>query len=247
MLSQEQKAFLIENYSQLGPKKIGELFNCPMKYISKIALSLGAHRGVAAGNIARKRPWDFTGWSYDLGYICGVYLGDGNCFRSHGHGDYFRLSVIDYDFCLNTLIKFKTLTGKEGSIKQHKDKWTFTFCNTDFVDWLVATFGLAKNKTILYLPSLTVNMGMLEGFIDSEGTITKCSIKLCMNGDLKPVESICQELLIKRRATHGGITNENWEGPNFKGYAIATKEYVRVGLGTYIKRKALYGIPYKGI
>lgn len=107
-------------------------------------------------------------------------------------------------------------------------------------------FGGPNEKRIRLLPNLETNKGMLEGLFDSEGTVTKYVFRLRMSGNLQPIQIVCKQLGIQHGPLHKGVCDEDWQStPNFHGYSISNKEYTRVGLGTYIKRKAINGITYK--
>jgi intein-encoded DNA endonuclease-like protein len=255
-------AFLIENYTNLGPTKIGNDLGRPMKLVSKKALQLGLARGIAAGNASRRNAWAFTGWSYDLGYTTGVYLGDGNVWQS-GRGDYFRLSVVDNDFALATKNKLESATGYEAYLsstpkanERCQDQVTVTLSNTDFAAWLVQEFGPAKRKQMKVLPTLEACRGLVEGFADSEGSFNNQTISIRAYMDLKPLATMLHMLGVNRLNNNGKpigkpriTVNQNTYSANLDHYLnginISPKEWLAGGLGTYIKRKAI-GIPYLG-
>lgn len=250
-LTQDELLYIRNNYSDLGPTIIAKKLNKSMKYISKKAMQLGLYRGVANSNTARRNKWSFNNhWSYNLGYICGVYLGDGNV---NTNTDYFRLSVIDKDFAKATQFKLQNIVPFKSNIKLNKNKkqWRLDLCNTDFANWLVKEFGSANNKIIKLLPTLEANMGMLEGLMDSEGTHNQTyTLCLRMCADLILLETICNQLGIQRGPQHKGVRLQKWQhkskqGMDMYAYSISIKEWTRVGLGTYIKRKAKNGVIYK--
>lgn len=249
----EEEQMLIRDYATLGPTILACRLNRDSKAISLKARKMGLSRGITAGAQLRKRPWHFEEWSYELGYVVGVYLGDGNIYVKPEGGGYFRLSVVDRDFCEAVQKKLLVLTGIAGSIKPipskvptWSDKWVYTLCNKDFVAWLRDSFGGANEKRLVNLPSLEANKGMLEGLADSEGTVSRYSIDIRMKGDLSVLADICDSLGIKRGHRHVGVRDEQWYGdPSFRGYTISIAEFTRVGLGLHITRKAINGIQYK--
>ena len=190
-------------------------------------------------------------WSYDLGFIAGVYLGDGNISFGGRPGGSFNLSSIDKDFVEATRQKIKKVTNYSCNLRWNKIKkqWMLSFCNRDFVEWLAINFGIAGKKKIKVLPTIEANKGLLEGIMDSEGTSNRYSMKIRMYSNLASIVSICNLLGIRRGPQHKGISNENWfsdkSSKNMEGYSISIKEWTKVGLGTYIKRKAKHGINYK--
>ena len=243
----EELDLIYQNYSSEGPKWLGERLGLSLKTVSKKARRMGLYRGQVAANQKRKHSWQFKEWSYDLGYIVGVYLGDGNVWQVENSTSYFRLSVIDKDFCEATQDKIYKEIGVLGSIRPRKNnQYCLTICNVDFCSWLVKNFGPAKHKRIRLLPILEANKGMIEGLIDSEGSISKSSISLRMDGNLAIVQEICNQLHIQPGRGHKGVRQELWQSPTFQGYSISIKEYTKAGLGTYIKRKAINGLCYKG-
>lgn len=244
--SKEEIKILLDQYESNGPKSLESLLNRSMKSISKKAISLGLKRGIAAGNISRKNNWVFTEWSYDLGYIVGTYLGDGNIWTQENQVSYFRLTVIDKDFCEAIQSKIKTITGHSSSLKwiESRDIWCLTFANKDFVDWLRNNFGGAKEKRIQLLPCKEANKGMIEGLFDSEGTVSKYTFCCRMSGNLKPIQYIIyKELGIEKGPLNKGghMLSHN----DLFSISISNKEYTKAELGTYIKRKAKNGIRYK--
>lgn len=259
-LTSSQLSFLKNNYSKLGPKAIAIRFAERPAYISKVARKLGLYRGIAAGNTSRKNIWIFNDkWTYDIGYLIGVYLGDGTVYVKDNRAQYFRLTVIDKDWTQSVQSKIKDLTGMDTSIVKRKKRkattkpqYCMTFANKDFASWLIGEFGCANNKIIRVLPTKEANKGMLEGLMDSEGTHCKgYTLSLRMCSDLEPIQSICDDLGIIRGPQHRGIRIQNWHKKSSKqqvpmyAYSISIKEWTRVGLGTYIKRKAKHGVLYK--
>jgi hypothetical protein len=208
-------------------------------------------QGVAASNRERRNKWEFKNWSYDLGYLVGVYLGDGNVYLVENQTGYFRLSSIDKDFCSAVQKKILSLTGYNSSIHWYESRrqWVLSFCNSDFARWLVKTFGRAKKKRIKTLPSLEANKGLIEGIFDSESTVIKYTTIVRMKGNLDPIRKVLKEqfkirigdknISMKSRAC--SIIN----GDRLDRISISCKEYTRMGLGSYIKRKAINGILYK--
>ena len=86
--------------------------------------------------------------------------------------------------------------------------------------------------------------------MDSEGTNQKYNLCIRMCSYLQPVVDICNQLKIQPGRNHKGIRLQKWHpksraGINLYGFSISIKEWTRVGLGTYIKRKAKNGIVYK--
>lgn len=245
--SKQELELIIQNYSNKGPTWLSSQLGISMKTISKKARRMGLYRGQAKANKDRANSWQFTEWSYDLGYIIGVYLGDGNIYQVPNQTSYFRLSVVDKDFCEATNYKIKKVTGFEGNInfESSKQQWVLNFCNKDFCNWLIDNFGPAKYKQIKMLPTLEANKGMIEGLFDSEGTIDKTIFNLRISGDLSFLPIVCQQLNIIHGPLHKGIRKEKWQSDNFFGYSISIKEYTKAGLGTYIKRKAINGLVYK--
>jgi hypothetical protein len=249
----EEEAILIRDYAKLGPRILADRLGRQSQAVSLKARKMGLYRGVEAGNVSRKRSWRFNEWSYDLGYIVGVYLGDGNLHIKPEGGGYFRLNVVDRDFCEATQSKLYALVGVLGSIKPiastrptWSDKWVYTLCNKDFVTWLRDSFGGPGDKCLAVLPDPEANKGMLEGLVDSEGTVGRYSIEIRMKGNLSVLASICDQLGIQRGQRHTGVRDENWYGDSaFKGFAISIAEFTRVGLGTHILRKAINGMRYK--
>ena len=248
--TKEEEKILFESYAIVGPKKLGESLNRTMTSVVSRASKLGLRRGVAASNHDRRNIWKFTEWSYDLGYIVGVYLGDGNI-HINQHCGYFRLGVIDKDFCEATISKLKKITGYNSSLKQYPPKppgkypqWLLTFSNRDFVRWLEKNFGGPKKKRISVLPTLEANKGMVEGLFDSEGTVLQYSSTIRMQDPMSPLKWILFEQLGIVRGFHnkGG---HKLKYHNLYSLSVSNKEYTRVGLGTYIKRKAKHGIVYK--
>lgn len=245
--TKEEVDLLVSRYSSDGPVVLGRQLDRTMQSVCKKARKLGLSRGVSAGNNARKNSWEFSGWSYDLGYIVGVYLGDGNIYKGRTSRDavYFRHASIDKEFCEATKDKIEQITGYSGSIKwvEQKKQYVFTFANRDFVEWLGQNFGWANNKRIQVLPSLEANKGMLEGLTDSEGTISKYTTIIRMKDNLYPIETICNMLgIAKGRMSKG---NHLQKSTGLFMYSISNKEYTQVGLRTYIKRKAKNGILLK--
>lgn len=246
--SDNELSFIQENYMSKGPKWISEQLNLCIKSVSKKARRMGLYRGIAAGNIARKNIWSFQEWSYDLGYLVGVYLGDGNIWQKNHVTSYYRLSVIDKDFCEAVQKKILKVTNYKSyiSFQTSRQQWVLNFSNKDFCDWMITNFGPAKAKRISSLPTLEANKGMTEGLFDSEGTVDRYIFQIRMHGDLSYLPLFCKQLGIQHGPLHKGIRDESWQDEQFHGYSISNKEYAKVGLGTYIKRKAINGIPYKG-
>jgi len=243
----EEEQILIESYSMIGPKVLAEQLNRNLKSVSKKAIKLGLSRGIAQGNSSRKNTWKFTNWSYDLGYIVGVYLGDGNIYTTKRNSSYFRLSVIDKDFCEAVQTKLKKLTGYSSSLKFNKERkqWTLTFCNRDFVEWIRINFGGANNKRQKVLPLKEANKGMIEGIFDSEGTVIRYSFIIRMQDNMASL----QWILFKQLGVTRGPSNKSGRKLNYSNLysvTVSNREYTRVGLGTYIKHKAKNGIIYKG-
>lgn len=248
--TEDQINILIKQYQSKGPKLLVPILDRSLKTISKKARRLGLSRGVSRGNKHRANSWQFSSWTYDIGYIVGTYLGDGNLYIKPNQTAYFKLDVIDQDFCQAVSSKIKKEIGYSGSIvKSSKEgSWTYRICNKDFVYWLRDEFGGPKNKTIKLLPTIESNKGMIEGLFDSEGTVTRYIYNLRMTGGIKVVEKICQQLNIQHGPLHKGIKSETWQSPDsFQGYSISNKEYTKAGLGTYIKRKAKHGLVLKSI
>lgn len=247
--TQSEIELLMERYSNEGPKALVSVLNRNLKTISKKAVSLGLKRSVAAGNISRANHWSFEQWSYSLGYVVGVYLGDGNIYIKPNQTAYFKLDVIDQDFCKATQYHLYQVTGLKGSIRESKQHhWIYRLCNKSFVYWLRDNFGGPKNKTIKLLPNMEANKGMIEGLYDSEGTVGNFSFNLRMSGDLLVIQTIFQQLEVRHPNQHKGVRPERWfPSLDFQGYSISNKEYTRIGLGTYINRKAVHGLIYKSI
>lgn len=244
--SKEEVQVLLDSYESQGPKLLSRVLNRTMSSVSKKARSLGLKRSVAVSNMSRKNSWEFKEWSYDLGYVVGAYLGDGNIWTKDKQVSYFRLNVIDKDFCEAVRLKLKRITGYESSIKWYDSKkiWCLTFSNKDFVSWLRDNFGGAKEKRIVLLPNKESNKGMIEGLFDSEGTVTKYCFCCRMSGNLRPLQYILyQQLEIKKGPLNRGGHQLKYN--NLFNLTVSNKEYTKVGLGTYIKRKAKNGILYK--
>jgi hypothetical protein len=238
---------LTTKYSEIGPKELSSILNRTVKSISAKAIQVGLSRGVEAGNRNRRNKWEFTNWSYDLGYIVGVYLGDGNIYTTSRNSSYFRLSVIDKDFCMAVSTKIIKTTGHKATLHFNKTKnqWILTFSNRDFVAWLRKTFGGPKKKRIPILPDIEANKGMVEGLFDSEGTVSKYNFRIRMQDEMKSLKWILfNQLKIKTGPLNKGghKTKQN----DLHSINISNREYTRVGLGTYIKRKAKNNIIYKG-
>lgn len=239
---QEEIRLLIEEYSRKGPKSLAATLGRTTGGVYAKAKSLGLSRGISAGNRSRRNKWRFTGWSYDLGYIAGVYLGDGNIYQG-GESNYFRLTSIDQDFCEATKHKIMMITGYQANIKYDTKRQQFrlVFCNKDFVDWLRKTFGGPRDKSIVVLPNKQANMGLIEGLFDSEGTVTKYSFCLRMQGNITPLLYI----IFSELGVEPGPNNNSGQTlkyNNLSSLTISNKEYTRVGLRTYIKRKSKNGI-----
>jgi hypothetical protein len=246
----EEVAYILENFERDGPKKVGERLGRSMKVISRKARRLGLFRGASKSSSERKNHWTFDEWDYHLGYLVGVYLGDGNVWNKAN----FRLFTIDEDFARTTASKVKRLTGYEASVKYYDSRaqWVMSFCNVDFARWMVGSFGPANGKIIKVLPSIEANKGMLEGLFDSEGTAQQYSLSIRMYGDLTPIDTICTALSIKHGGRFKGISQQRWcnrkrgeETEYLSGYTISISEWNRAGLGTYISRKSKNGIRLK--
>jgi hypothetical protein len=245
--TEEELSLLADKYSKLGPKKLSKIIDRTMKSISAKAIQIGLSRGIAAGNHNRRNKWKFDDWSYDLGYIVGVYLGDGNIYTTSRNSSYFRLSVIDKDFCEATALKIEKITGYKTTLhfNEAKSQWTLTFSNRDFVEWLRENFGGPKHKRIPILPDSSANKGMIEGLFDSEGTVNRYCFLIRMQDHMKSLEWILfTQLGIKKGPLNKGRYKLNYH--SLYNITVSSHEYTRVGLGTYVRRKAKNGIVYKG-
>jgi hypothetical protein len=256
---QEEIDFIAKNYMDMGPWKIADILGRTRSSITHKAYRLGLIRGVDKSNHERRNAWGFDGsWTYDLGYVIGTYLGDGNIYipeDTHAGGGYIRLSCIDKEFCEAFGSKITAITGLSGVIDKEKEaegnrqeQWRYRLCNKDIAQWFVDEFGGPKEKRIRLLPNIEANKGMIEGLFDSEGTIAGYQFTIRMAGNLEPVKEIFNMLGVKHNKRHKGVREEKWSPTEgMAGYSISIKEYIRLGFGTYIKRKAKNGIPYKGL
>lgn len=237
---------LIQDYSIVGPKLLAKRFNTSRQTIWRKAKTFGLRRDTLISNKERRNKWKFKEWSYDLGYIVGVYLGDGNIYTTKRSSRYFRLSVIDKDFCIAIQQKIESITGYKSTLKFYpkRSQWCLTFSNADFVRWLEKNFGPAKHKKIKILPSKDANKGMIEGIFDSEGTVIDYSIVTRMQGNINPLLWIAFSQLGIQKPKQNK-SGKKLKYKNLSSITISIKEYSRVGLGTYIKRKAKHGLVYK--
>jgi len=247
IFTEKEVEYIIENYSTLGPKQIAKDLNCSLNNIRHQQRQLGLFRGVLASNKSRKNDWKFKEWSYDLGYIIGVYLGDGHIQKTSKGNWYFRLTVIDKDFCEITAARIKEITGYDSSIRQFKSRegmYVMTFSNNDFCLRIKENFGGAKEKRLYMLPDMEANKGMMEGLFDSDGTSQGYTVMIRLFQNLQPLQNIITRLGIKQGGKSKGA-HKGYEGIGSLSFPI--KEYTRVGLGTYVKRKAKNGIVHKQI
>lgn len=258
--TQEELTYLINHYAVMGPKSIGLVLERPMKQVSKKAMKMGLWRGAKAARQLTRNKWQFENWSYELGYILGVYLGDGNVWITKS-GGYFRLNVIDEDFALATKHALEKVSGYSATIhkypartERNQEQFCVRLCNMDFIEWLVGCCGKAKQKRIPVLTDLDAIKGLLEGFSDSEGTMTDTSIMIRAYMDLEPLSTMMWQLDINRlykwgvrdgrvKVNQSHLYSENL-GEHMRGISVSTREWSRAGLGTYIARKAK-NIPFK--
>ena len=250
----EEIDFLKRNYTILGPSALIDILGRNKSSITHKAYRLGLEYGIVNSNKRRKNSWNFSGWSYELGYIAGVYVGDGDLYSKQNNGARFRLSVIDQDFALTVKNMLYTVTGYNANMSYRQKKSTnyyeTTLCNVDFCNWLVNYFGPANYKSMFYIDDPLASMGFIEGIADSEGAFQGKSIiiRMCMN--LKPLETMCNIIHgFKFRSHHKGAhTIGEWGTDSFgrkmNSFSISKNEYNRLGFGTYIQRKS-NGLLYK--
>lgn len=131
------------------------------------------------------RFFTFNGWSEELAYIMGVYLGDGCIYKGS-----FIVTTIDRDFldrvrgCCQRLLSdslpepYKVCY--ETKKKTPRVKWDFRFRCHDLCDWLLK---MCADKTRLPVsfpgddPKLS--LALFTGFMDSEGY---CAVSKETNG-----------------------------------------------------------------
>lgn len=261
IFNEEMILFLKENYFILGPKQIGEIFNFPIKIVCKKARKLNLERGITKGAELRKNKWEFKEYSYELGYLIGVYLGDGNCYiddKTKNKSGYFRLGVIDEDFADTVKFFLEKITGYKVSKtlqiskkKNIQNKYIITFCNRDFVRFLIKEFGPANKKIFKFLPTEEGNKGLVEGLFDSEGTVNGKRWIIRMYMDIENIKNISFFKNIKRNKNYINKPNLNKlskQNIPFYSFSVPIKYWNNIGLGTYIKRKAIKGnINFKNV
>ena len=190
-----EEAFIHENYDKLGPKSIGRLLGRTMKSVSKKASRMGLVDGyerVSISNRSRRNAWEFSDWSLELAYVCGVYLGDGNAYLLENSG-YFALGSIDRDFCVEVNKCLHKITGYTGSIAYREPRYpnrngmyTLRLCNRDFTYWLTSKYGSAGNKAVQLTGKTELDLEILSGLWDSDGTSCKYTMNIRTHLDLRP-------------------------------------------------------------
>lgn len=121
----------------------------------------------------------------DFGYIFGVLKGDGNISKRYGRTEGIRLKVKDVDFVNHFREVAERCFNKKGTIKpiKHNERtyWEFRIYGamqaSVFEEFTMGSL-LSYGKEVI--------KGFLEGFIDSEGYISKrCNEAYIYNSDLQ--------------------------------------------------------------
>jgi len=130
--------------------------------------------------------------NYELGYILGVYFGDGSIVHessdTNAGKSWFSLTTIDIEFAEYVRECFSIFVGPiEGGIgkyidqrKGRKPQYHFRITASDFCRMLST---IAPDKTLI--PGIvhshqSLKKGFIEGFLDSEGWVSKTK-EICNN------------------------------------------------------------------
>jgi hypothetical protein len=132
-----------------------------------------------------KNKLDLSIMSYDLGYVIGVYLGDGWIHtRKDDRSKQIGLSVIDKDFAEKFRCSVRAIGGSDrevtwrerdteiGGKKYHRKMFEYVLGFTELCNWLLNTFKKKEHIPSWICASTTpmkFKHGVLEGALDSEG------------------------------------------------------------------------------
>lgn len=162
---------------QIGLRKLKDnKFNTNCKYVYSYKTNAGSNAVTKVYNINLTR---------DLGYLIGLYLGDGYLPESEPNG-YVRSMTIcchhsnaDYvqRIMENNLGKSKAIRGVK---RQESDNYVLlTFSNAALLRFILENFGRTKTKNIpdiCYTFPLEFNLGLVDGLLDSDGKVgTDCA------------------------------------------------------------------------
>lgn len=162
---------------QIGLRKLKDnKFNTNCKYVYSYKTNAGSTAVTKVYNINLTR---------DLGYLIGLYLGDGYLPESEPNG-YVRSMTIcchhsnaDYvqRIMENNLGKSKAIRGVK---RQESDNYVLlTFSNAALLRFILENFGRTKTKNIpdiCYTFPLEFNLGLVDGLLDSDGKVgTDCA------------------------------------------------------------------------
>ena len=125
---------------------------------------------------------------FELGYILGVYFGDGSIVVVPKKKSYFQLNTIDKEFAEYVQKCFSLFVGpvtaeigeSQDARKGRRLLYRITICATAFCDYIRHLCGNKETIPSMVFTNRDVKLGFIAGFFDSEGWVSE-SKKICDN------------------------------------------------------------------